>query len=244
MEAGSWFCCPGPRGTSRKPGPCSMKWNDWYILSPGLSVGDVGGGVGRFLPLLYLRVRPDMASLEFSVGDVTERAVRVFFFALGMALRTSCYFRPSPGLSVMDVDRAAEVGVRRSQGLCAGVVRGREWGSSPLVISLLPSPELSVRDVGEAAEGDVVLLPSLAVGRVGGSVRGVASTRRFLAMSPELSVGGVGEAAVGKILAPELCVEGVESRALQDEAPLTQITSQLSVEETDDGAGQLFSPVL
>ena len=166
-----------------------------------------------------------MASLEFSVGDVTERAVRVFFFALGMALRTSCYFRPSPGLSVMDVDRAAEVGVRRSQGLCAGVVRGREWGSSPLVISLVPYPELSVRDMGKALGGYVVPTPSLAVERVGVSVQGVASTGRSLTMSPELSVGDVGEAAVGARIAPELAIGGVESCAWQYKAPSTRLPS-------------------
>ena len=138
MEAGSWFCYPGPRGTSRKPGPYSLKWADWCLESPGLSVRDVGGIVGRFLPILYLKVRSDVASPEFSVWDVSEKAIHVFFFALGIELRTSCYFRPSPGLSVKDVDRAAELSVRRDLGLCTRVARGRERGSSPLVLSLVP----------------------------------------------------------------------------------------------------------
>ena len=151
VDAGSWFCCPGLRGASRKPGMCSLKWADWCLVYPGLSVGDVGGGLGWCLPLLSLRVRSDVASLELSVGDVVERDVCVFFFALGLALRPYCLFRPYLGLSVGYVDRVSEVGVRRDPGLCSGVVRGRGWGYSPLVISLVTSPELSVRDLGEAA---------------------------------------------------------------------------------------------
>ena len=111
MEAGSWFCCPCPRGKFRKPGTCSLKWADWCLSSPGLSVGDVGSGLGWFLPLLYLRVRSDVASLEFSVRDVAERAARVFFYTIRLALSTYCYFRPPLGLSVRDVDRDIEVGV-------------------------------------------------------------------------------------------------------------------------------------
>ena len=174
-----------------------LKWADWCLASPGLSAENVAGGVGCFLLLLPLRLRPDMASPELFVGDVAERDVRIFFFALGIALRTSCSLRLSPGLSVRDVDRAVEVGVKRAPGLCAGLVRGREWRSSPLLISLVPCRKLSVGDTGEAAGGDVVLTPTLAVRRVGGCVRGVASTGRSLAMSPELSVRDVGEDDVG-----------------------------------------------
>ena len=42
-----------------------------------------------------------------------------------------------------------EVGVWRSLGLGAGVVRGKKRGSSPLVITLVLSPELSVGDVSK-----------------------------------------------------------------------------------------------
>ena len=87
-----------------------------------------------------MRVISDVTSPELSVGYVAEMYVCVLFFALGLALRTSCYFRPTPGLSVRGVDRATEVGVRRAPGLCAGGVRVRDWGSSPLVISLVSSP--------------------------------------------------------------------------------------------------------
>ena len=38
------------------------------------------------------------------------------------------------------MERAEEVGVQRALGLCAGEVRGRERGFSPLVISLMASP--------------------------------------------------------------------------------------------------------
>ena len=85
----------------------------------------MGGGVDWWPPLLSLRVISDVASLEFSVRDVVENSVCVVLFALGLALRTSCLFRLSPKISIMDVDRATEVGVRRASVLCAGVVRGR-----------------------------------------------------------------------------------------------------------------------
>ena len=55
-------------------------------------------------------------------------------------------------------------GITEGPGLGAGVVRGREWGSSPLVITIVLSPELSVRDVGKAAVGDVVPTPSIVIG--------------------------------------------------------------------------------
>ena len=82
-------------------------------------------------------------------------------------------------------------------------MRGRGWGSSPLVIALVLSPELSVEDVVKAEGGNLVLLPSLSIG-VGFSVRGVATTGCSLAMSPELSVRGVGEVTVGAGITPEL----------------------------------------
>ena len=90
----------------------------------------------------------------------------------------------------------------------------------------------------------MVLTPILVAGRVGGSVRGVASTVRSLEMSPELSVGDVGKASVSARLAPELSVGGVEICALQDEGPLTWLTSRFSVREADGGAWKLFATVL
>ena len=244
VEAGGWFCHPGPRGTYRKPGSCSLKWAEWCLMSPGLSVGDVGGGVGWFLLLLTLQDRSDVASPEFSVGDLTEKAIRILFFAIGLELGTSCSFRLSLGLLVRDVDRAAGVGGRRASGLYTGVARGRERGSSPIVLSLVLYPGLSVGDVREAVGRDVVLTLSLVAGRVRGSVRGVASTGHSLRMSPELSIGHVGKAAVGARLAPEVSVKGVERCALQDNVPSTQLTSRFYVRATYSGAGQLFSPVL
>ena len=157
LEDSSWLCRPGPRGASRKPGPCCWKWVDRCLVSPGLFVGGVGGGVGWcLLPLLFRVLSP-----EFSVGDVDARYIRPLLFALGLALRTSCLIRSSRGLSVGDVVRAAEVGVRRAPVLGAGVARGREQGYSPLIITLVMSPELSAGDVGKAAGGYVVLTPSI-----------------------------------------------------------------------------------
>ena len=112
-----------------------------------------------------------MASPEFSVGDVAGKDTCVFFFTLGLELGTSCSFKPSPGLSVVEVDRAAGVGGRRALELYTGVARGRDWEYSILVVSLVLSPGLSAGDVGEAVGGDVVLTPSLVAGRVVGSVR-------------------------------------------------------------------------
>ena len=140
--------------------------------------------------------------------------------------------------------RAAEVGVRRDPGLCAGVVRGRYQGSSPLVISLVPSLELSAGDVGKAEGGDVVLPPSLAIGGGVCSVRGLASTGHSLAMSPELSVGDVVEVVVGARLSPELAVAVVEICAQGEKAPSTRMPSRLSVGTVDGRVKQLFSPIL
>ena len=85
------------------------------------------------------------------------------------------FFQTVPGLSVVEVDRAAGVGGRRALELYTGLARGRERGYSLLVISLVLSPRLSAGDVGEAVGGDVVLTPSLVAGRsLRGSVRGVA----------------------------------------------------------------------
>ena len=66
-----------------------------------------------------------MPSLEFSVGYVVARFVCPFLVALGLVLRTSFSLRLSPGLSIGDVVRAAEVGVQRAPRLGARVVRGR-----------------------------------------------------------------------------------------------------------------------
>ena len=54
LEDSSWLICLGPRGASRKPGPCSRKYVYWCLTSPVLSVRDMGGGV----------------SPELSAGDV------------------------------------------------------------------------------------------------------------------------------------------------------------------------------
>ena len=151
LEYGNGFCLSGQRGSSGKPGPCSLKWSDRCLASPGLSVRYRGGEVGCCFPLLSSWVRSDVASPELSVGDVSERAVHIFLFALGLALMTSWSFMPSPELSFGEVDRAVEVRVRRSPGLCVRVVRVKAQGSYPLVIFLVPSPDLSVRDVGKAA---------------------------------------------------------------------------------------------
>ena len=159
---------------------------------------------------------------------MAERDVCVFFLALALALGTFFSFRPSPELSIGDVDRAAEVGVRRAAGSCVGVVRGKARGSYPLVIFLVPSLELSVGDVET---------PSLAARRVGGIVHGAAYTGRSLSMSPDLSVREVGKAAVGARLARELSVGGVERRALCDDAPSMWLPLQLSVRSANSGAG-------
>ena len=100
---------------------CSLKWTeDWCLASPGLSTGDVGDRFGCFLPSLPSRVRCNGASLEFSVGDLAKRAVRLCFFALVLELGYFCSLRTSPELSVRDVDRVVEVRVRRAPGLCVG----------------------------------------------------------------------------------------------------------------------------
>ena len=136
-------------GVSRKPGPCSRKWADWYLSSPVLSVGGMGGVVGWCIPPLLFRVGSGVASPEFSSGDVDARSIRSLLFALGLALQTSCLIRSSLGLSVWGMVRSVEVGVRKAPGLGAGIVRGREWGSCPLLITLVLSLELSVGDVGK-----------------------------------------------------------------------------------------------
>ena len=166
-----------------------------------------------------------MASPEFSFKDVAEKAVRVLLFALGIDLGTSCSFRPFPGLSARDVDRAAEVGGRRFLVLCTRGARGRDLGSSHLVLSPVLSPVLSVGDVGEDVVGDMVLTPSLVAGRAGGSVWGIVSTVHSLTMSPELPVGDMGKATVGARLTPELSIGGVERCALQDKVPSTRLPS-------------------
>ena len=153
MEDSSCLCCPGPRGMSKNPGPCSRKWADWCLAYPVLSIRGVGGGVGWCLPLLLFRFESGAASLELSVGDVDAQSIHSLLFDLGLVLWTSCSLSSSLVLSVRDVVRAAEVGVRRAPGLGARVVRSRERGSSPLVIALVLSPELSVGTQGRRREG-------------------------------------------------------------------------------------------
>ena len=103
-------------------------------------------------------------------------------------------------------------------------MRGRERGSSPLVITLVLSPELSVGDVEKAAGGEVVLAPSIDIGGVGCSVQGAESTGRSLVMYPELSVRDVGEVTVGARLTLELAVGAVKRCALRAEAPSMQVS--------------------
>ena len=164
LEDSSWLCRPGLRGTSRMPVPRSRKWAKWCLVSLGLSVGGVCGGIGWCLPPLLFRVGSGVASPELSVRDVDARSIYPLLISLGIVLRTSCLIRLSPGLSVRDVVRAAEVSVRRALGIGSGVVIGREWGSSPILITLVLSPELSLGDVGKAARGDVMLTPSISIG--------------------------------------------------------------------------------
>ena len=105
------------------------------------------------------------------------------------------------------------------------------------MIFIVPFLELSAGDVGDTEGGDVVLTTSLSVKRVGGSVYGAVSTGRPLAMSPELSVKDMGKAAVSSRLAPVLSFGGVDSRALNNDAPSTQLPLQLSVGTANGGAG-------
>ena len=155
-----------------------------------------------------MREKSDGASPEFSVGYVAEKVTRVFFFALGIDLGNPCYFRPSTGLSVGGVDRAAKVGGQRASGLCTEVARVRERGSSPPVLSLVLSPVLSVGDVGEAVGGGVVLTPSLVTERVRVSVWGVASTVRYLAIFPRIIQRGRGESFCGCETRPGIISRG------------------------------------
>ena len=111
------------------------------------------------------------------------------------------------------------------------------------MIFLVPFLELSVGDVGDTEGGDVVLTTSLSVKRVGGSVYGAASTGRSLGMSPELSVKDMGKAALGARLATVLSFGGVDSRALNNDAPSTRLPLQLSVGTANGGVGRLFSTV-
>ena len=101
--------------------------------------------------------------------------------------------------------------MRRALGLGNGVVRGREQGSSPLVITLVLSPKLSIGDVGKAAEGDVVLNQSIVIGGVGCSVQVFTSTGHSLVIPLELSVRGVGGVTVGARLTPELSIRIVKA---------------------------------
>ena len=101
---------------------------------------------------------------------MAERSFRFFFSVLVLALSSFFSLRPSPELSVRDMDRVAEVEVRMAPVLCVGGVRGTAQCTSSLVIFLEPSPELSAGDVGEAAGGEVILTLGLSVGRVGGIV--------------------------------------------------------------------------
>ena len=72
--------------------------------------------------------------------------------------------RPSPELSVGDVERVTEVEVRMAPGLSVRGVRGIEWCASSLGLFLSPSPKLSFGDVGGDAGGEVILAPGLSVG--------------------------------------------------------------------------------
>ena len=68
--------CSGTRGPSRNPGPCSLKYADWRLLSLGLSVGDVG--VGRAWGSVRSGASPRCSisrSSELGVGDVWGSAV-------------------------------------------------------------------------------------------------------------------------------------------------------------------------
>ena len=93
MAAGSWnFClctrglsrnpgpcsmyCSGTRGTSRNPKPFSLKCADCSLMSPGLSIRDVG--VGRVGGSVQSGASPRCSlarSSELSVGDVGEADV-------------------------------------------------------------------------------------------------------------------------------------------------------------------------
>ena len=92
---------------------------------PGIIQGGVGGGVGWCIPPVIFRVGSGVVSPEFSAGDVDARSIRPLLFYLWLVLRTYCLLRLSPGLSVRDVVRAAEVSVRRAPRLGAGLVRDR-----------------------------------------------------------------------------------------------------------------------
>ena len=93
MEDSSWIYRLGPRGTSRKPVPCSQKWADWCLMSPVLSAGGVGGGLGWWLSPLIFRFESGVASPELSVGDVDTRSVCPLLFDLGLAVWTPCLLK-------------------------------------------------------------------------------------------------------------------------------------------------------
>ena len=51
MDAVGLLRRSGTRIMSKNPGPCSLKWTEyWCLASPRLSYGDMTEGVGCFLP--------------------------------------------------------------------------------------------------------------------------------------------------------------------------------------------------
>ena len=155
---------------------------------PEVSVGNVGGAPAGYSPVV--------------LGMTTRQE--------GCSVLSPHSLRPSPELSVGDLENVAELEARLAPGFSAGGVRGKVKCASSTGISLMSSPELSVWDQEKAAELEVRLALRLSVGRVGDSVQCTSSTRLSLRSSPELSVGDVEEdAEVEARLAPGLSVGGV-----------------------------------